>query len=95
MAEEKKTFRNQPVIPFPDKPGEDNLNYAEKKRERQTAGSIESILKKIEKAGTPQDFEKLESLIPGSTRSIKKGNMSLYGLNQSVIDKFLKDSKDI
>jgi hypothetical protein len=74
---------------------EDNLNYAEKKMQRQTAGSIESILKKIEKAGTPQDFEKLESLIPGSTRSIKKGTMSLYGLNRSVINKFLKSSKDI
>ena len=74
---------------------EDNLNYAEKKTQRQTNGSVESLLNNIEKGGKPEDFEKLESLIPGSTSSVKRGNMSLYGLNKSVINKFLKGLKDI
>ena len=41
------------------------------------------------------ETESLERLIPGSTTSVKKGTMSLYGLNRSVINKFLKSSKDI
>ena len=74
---------------------EDNLNYAEKKTQRQTAGSVESLLNNIEKGGKPEDFEKLESLVPGSTMSVKRGNKSLYGLNRSVINEFLKGLKDL
>ena len=80
---------------MPGEKAEDNLNYAEKKTQRQTAGSVESIIKRIEKGGKPEDFESLERLIPGSTTSVKKGTMSLYGLNRSVINKFLKSSKEI
>ena len=74
---------------------EDNLNYADKKTKRQTAGSVESIIERIEKGGKPEDFESLERLIPGSTTSVKRGNTSLYGLNQSVINEFLKGLKDL
>jgi hypothetical protein len=74
---------------------EDNLNYADKKTKRQTSGSIETLLNNIEKGGKPEDFEKLESLVPGSTMSLKKGNQSFYGLNQSVINEFLKGLKDL
>ena len=80
---------------MPGEKAEDNLNYAEKKTQRQTAGSVESIIKRIEKGGKPEDFESLERLIPGSTTSVKRGTASLYGLNQSVINKFLKGLKDI
>ena len=80
---------------MPGEKAEDNLNYAEKKTQRQTAGSVESLINNIEKGGKPEDFEKLERLVPGSTMSIKRGNKSLYGLNQPVINKFLKGLKDI
>ena len=80
---------------MPGEKAEDNLNYAEKKTQRQTAGSVESIIARIEKGGKPEDFESLERLIPGSTKSVKRGTASLYGLNQSVINKFLKGLKDI
>jgi len=84
---------------FDEKMAEDNLNYSEKKTakiNKYNIGNVEDLLTKLKTQSTPELFDRLNEIIPGSVNKLDLGDKGVaFQKNNTVIRDFLKNLKDI
>ena len=83
---------------FDEKMAEDNINYSEKKTakiNKYNLGNVEDLVGKLKKQSTPELFDRLNELIPGSVNKLDLGDKGIiFQKNNKVIKDFLKNLKD-